>query len=403
MADQIPAPAPVAPAGAPTAVPAQGGTVAPESAAARESALMSFFGVDDGAAQPAAQQTPAETEPAKPDSQPTPPVPESQPGKAAEPEPETTKPEPILPAEGEPEGEEEEAGERDDNELAETSEGIVYRLPTWAQELPAEAQTQIKEMGTGLVKQIHHLKEQRAAAREARDELKTEIESIRERANEAIKGPAPLERTKEEPLTEIRNVADLDRHLEEAQATLQWCKKNPKGGVLRDNKGGTVEWDEENVADVRENCERALEAGEARRTYLQTYAEQSAAARQYYPALFMPNSPWQKNALELLDKKKGVPELVKVPDYELLLGDMLVGRVVRNGLYKLVKVETGKGAAARPAAGGTKPAPKSALSSSATAPPAQPAGAGPGLSELRTRAAKGDAAAKEQLADAFFS
>jgi hypothetical protein len=128
------------------------------------------------------------------------------------------------------------------------------------------------------------------------------------------------------------------------------------------------------------------------------------AARKHYPEQFREGSGFQKAASEIIADN---PEIVRRWDAKVAIGDELIGRSVRNGHYKLVKVEsTGAKGAAKPAAAASKPAatPKpAALSAVASAPAGRPAGAKPSLKELKDRAAKGDPVAEGSLIEAFFT
>jgi hypothetical protein len=391
MAENSSATAAAAASPAPTGSPSP----APERAAdASDSAVAAFFG-EEAPAQPAeadpAQGTDAVTTTATVD--PTTPTAESAEG-------ETTQ----SAEEGAPPKEEPEEGDVP----AETGDDAArgFALPEWAAGLPEEAQSQLREMGAGFVGTIRKFKEQRNDAREEAQDAKAEMETLKAKANKVLAGPVPLQPTPADPLARITNEEQLEAHLAEAESVIEWAERELNAfddDPDHEARSGEKAYTRADVRDIRKNAELAQRHGPKRLEFLRKQVSADEIARKHYPEQFREGSAFQRAAAEIIDDNR---EIVRRWDAKLAIGDELIGRSVRNGHFKLIKVEStaakdaakSGAAASKPAA--TKPA---ALSAVASTPAGKPSNAKPSLKELKDRAAKGDPVAENSLIDSFFN
>ncbi len=217
------------------------------------------------------------------------------------------------------EGDDDGEGDGDGDEPESDADRAPGDWPDSARKRVGKLTAQKKELAA-------NLEQARAEAEELRQQLQA-------RAAEAA----------EVPLPQIRNWDELQHHADAARGALEWLIKNPYGGEYQTSDGQTRSLTAEEVAERRIAVERVLNVQVPQRAqYLQQLAAANQEAAKHYPQLFQDNTPQSRMAHAIAQQ---YPEITRYPEHVMLVGDLMIGRAVREGRAVLVP----KGQAANPA------------------------------------------------------
>jgi hypothetical protein len=231
----------------------------------------------------------------------------AKPAAETKPEPEETEePEEVAEPDAEEEGEDNE--EEDDEESEEEAE-------------PSKAVEK-------LTKRVDKLTARAKTAEEERDRLKTENDSFKAQLDE--KPPVVVEGSKS-PLDAITSLEELETRVEQAKKVRAWAKANLDGGTIN-SASGPKELSADEVREHLQSAEEILDSASERKTFLSQRADMVRVAKEAYPVLFDKSSPAYKRMAE---EVKNFPVLLRLPHYELSMGDQMLGEMVRNGTLKL--------------------------------------------------------------------
>ena len=224
-----------------------------------------------------------------------------------------------------PEEEEDDDEDADDDDEEEEEEGAKDQL-----KMPERFRARLDK-----------LKNQREEWKAKTTALETEKKALEDRLAEADADPILLQPTAQNPLSNVRNLAELAAAEAHWQKLLDWAEDNEDGGTLAGADGKETELDRVGVRNLRKMARRMVEQHvPARRAYHEQRSRYVAEVKKAYPFLTQPNHKGAQYAARLV---KAVPELAAVrPDAELLAGDAYVGALVRKGLAVPVRGKNGE-------------------------------------------------------------
>jgi len=190
-------------------------------------------------------------------------------------------------------------------------------------------------------KRIDKLTKKRREAEELAESLKEEkarLESELEKRS-VIK----LEPTPEDPLADMESIDELDAKVSAAKKVRAWALANPDGATVTSPDGTERYVDRSEMQKYIAQTDALLtDHAPARRQYLAERAQILPEARKTYPALFKSGSPEHK---VMTDTLKAVPALKRLPGYEMVIGDAIVGMNARLSATAKSKDDTAKATA----------------------------------------------------------
>lgn len=208
----------------------------------------------------------------------------------------------------EPEESEDDASEKkDDEEEEEAPEG--------------EEDKSVKK----LEKRIDKLTRRRKEAETAVESLRSENENLK--AEVEKRSAIKLEPTAEDPLADMDSNEDLEAKVSAAKKVRAWALQNPDGATVTNPDGTERYVDRAEIARYIAQTDSLLtDHAPARREYLRQRQSILPEAKYVYPELFKTGSAEHK---VLVDTLKQVPALKRLPGYELVIGDAMLGMSVR--------------------------------------------------------------------------
>ena len=174
-------------------------------------------------------------------------------------------------------------------------------------------------------KRIDKLTRQRRDAEDEVKDLRGEIKDLRNQVTDNAN--TPVSRTNSaSPFEHLTSQEQIDAERQKAKDLRRWCRKNRDGAVIN-GKNGEVEYDSDQIEDILENAEEALDTHlPEREKFLEASAYWEPEAVKAYPWIDDRGS----NEYKLFNQAlKAFPQVKALPDYKILLGDMLVGRALR--------------------------------------------------------------------------
>jgi hypothetical protein len=288
---------------------------------------------------------------------------------------------PQGPASGDNAGEAEEESFAEDEEpldspdTGEESEEAPEEEGDFEEEEESEPEREVAPKGiTAMQKRIDKLTAKR-------HELETEVETLRgnlEKANAVSLTPS-----EEDPLADLESEADVEKHVQMMRQLRRWCLRNLDGGEITNSKGETLELSSQDVRTRLAHADDVIQHfGPQRLKYLGERGQFDTMARRHYPELFETSSPAAKMMADFLRR---CPEIMKVPNYRMIIGDAIRGMNVRLA----VESKNG-GKSAGTAANGQRP-----LSAGTSAgPKLAPRAVKPGVAPLQTTRKAGGASAR---------
>ena len=245
-------------------------------------------------------------------------------------------------------------------------------------------------------KRIDKITRKRREAETERDQFKTENETLK--AELQKHAAVTITPTPEDPLSHVESSEDLEASVSRAKQIRAWAKANRDGATITDPATG-----KERFVDAAE-MERYLDSSEAlltehapaRREYLRQREALLPEAKTTYPNLFKAGTDEHRI---LVDTLKQVPALKRLPGYEMVIGDAILGMVTR---LNAAKKPDGKAAASTPnaaTAGNRRPIAPAIPRASSTQPKSQPGN--PRSAAKSALLEKGDASARESYFSTF--
>ncbi|MEM6911061.1 MAG: hypothetical protein AAF555_05705 [Verrucomicrobiota bacterium] len=183
---------------------------------------------------------------------------------------------------------------------------------------------------------IGKLKRQRDEARENSETLQGRVSELEQNLETLQSRETVTLRSERNPLLEVASSEELATRLEQTEAHLQWALDHEDGGEVRLEGGAVREFTPEEVAAIKKNAEAVLKIhGPRHEKFLAARAQAREEAKGMYPELFQAGTD-AAQAREALQKQ--MPGLLELPNSDLLIGDHLLGRLVREGKVKVTVV-----------------------------------------------------------------
>jgi hypothetical protein len=213
----------------------------------------------------------------------------------------------------EPAGDEDAAEAQEEDEVAPETEEDEQEVEEEPEEEPAAARTKgISEMQRRI------------------DKLTAKTKSLE--ADLARASRPTLRPTESDPLSDLETEAEVTQYLAAMKATRRWALENLEGVEVLDDKGNPTEMSAKDVRARLAHAEEILqEHGPARLAYLRERRRYDDLARDEYPGLFESSSVDAKMMANFLAL---CPEMLRVPNYQMIIGDAIRGMRVRIGRAK---------------------------------------------------------------------
>lgn len=128
-----------------------------------------------------------------------------------------------------------------------------------------------------------------------------------------------------EALADVFDAAELAERVKKAGYIRRWCLQNP-GGATVAAESGRIELTAGQVRERLGYAEELIAGAPLRAEFLRERARFDAYARKVYPALFRRGSRECKIVECFLMQ---VPEITRLPNWLLIVGDALLGGAVR--------------------------------------------------------------------------
>ena len=270
----------------------------------------------------------------------------------------------AKPAEPAPMDAEEETDEAEETEsaAAEESEEDDEEEKDEEEEKSDEESGEDKSISR-LEKRIDKLTRRRKEAETAAESLRAENESLR--AEVEKRSAIRLEPTPEDPLADIETATDLESKVSAAKKVRAWALSNPDGATVTNPDGTERYVDRAEMAKFIAQTDALLtDHAPARKEYLKERESILPEARATYPDLFKPGT--QQHQV-LIDTLKQVPALKRLPGYEMVIGDALLGMQLR--MERAAKSKDATATKSAPTAGKSKAIAPAIPKPSASRPP----------------------------------
>jgi hypothetical protein len=184
-----------------------------------------------------------------------------------------------------------------------------------------------------LEKRIDKLTRRRKEAETAAESLRAENENLK--AEVEKRSAIKLEPTAEDPLADMDSPEDLEIKVSAAKKVRAWALQNPDGATVTNPDGTERYVDRAEIARYVAQTDSLLtDHAPARREYLRQREAILPEAKSTYPELFKTGSAEHK---VLVDTLKQVPALKRLPGYEMVIGDAMLGMSVRLERAKLAE------------------------------------------------------------------
>jgi hypothetical protein len=171
-------------------------------------------------------------------------------------------------------------------------------------------------------KRIDKLTAQKHEAIEKVEVLESKVKELEGKIGTVSTPPTP-----ENPLANVHTVEELTSRLEKARKIKTWALENLDGGEVQTEKGETQFLDGAAVKRWLALSESLIsEHIPQRKQYLETRAAFDVEAKKFYPNLY--KSGTEEN-LTLLSWIRTFPEVLRFPDFQLIIADALAGQKIR--------------------------------------------------------------------------
>lgn len=156
-----------------------------------------------------------------------------------------------------------------------------------------------------------------------------------------------------------REILEIDAQVGRFDQFAAWAEDNPSGGTWQEKDGKTYELSAEDVRAYRLEAQRSARRLESRReARMESLRNEYKSAREKSYAQAVKLYPWieQKSSVEFQEAVallRANPELMRRPDFELVVARMVVGERLEKEALKKAKISNGK--PGRPVATNTPP------------------------------------------------
>ena len=191
-------------------------------------------------------------------------------------------------------------------------------------------------------KRIDKLTRQRREAESEVKDLRVELDKVKESVGES--SPQPVIGSGN-PFQHLTDNKEIDAKIQSARETKKWARANRDGAVV-EGKNGEVEYTPEQVEDILNNAEDALDIHlPAQKEFIQ--------AKQYWDEESVKAYPWltDKGSKEYEVHENNLnefPAIKALPNHRILIADMMLGQAVRY--QEGQKTKPAKGSKQRPKA-----------------------------------------------------
>ena len=176
-----------------------------------------------------------------------------------------------------------------------------------------------------LEKRIDKLTRRRKEAESAAKSLRAENESLK--AEVEARSAIRLVPTPEDPLADLDTPAELEAKVSAAKKVRAWALQNPDGATVTNPDGSERYVDRAEIAKFVAQTDALLtDHAPARKEYLAQREVILPEAKATYPDLFKAGTAEHK---VMVDTLKQVPALKRLPGYEMVIGDALLGMKYR--------------------------------------------------------------------------
>lgn len=197
-------------------------------------------------------------------------------------------------------------------------------------EAEAEAEDEVEEEPQSL-KDLEYPKFKKRVDQlsKQKHELREEIDKLQEQLAEIKSGQAKQEKKPQtsDPIDNINTIDEVDAELERAESVIDWCDANEDGAVVLNDSGDEEELDSEEIRTIRKNAERMLRRLPKKAKAIQQRMAIDKVAHENYSWLADPKSAEFAEAQAVV---KAFPELLKLPEASIVLGDLIEGRKARH-------------------------------------------------------------------------
>lgn len=174
--------------------------------------------------------------------------------------------------------------------------------------------------------------EQPARASKGISEMQRRIDKLTAKAKgleaELAKASHPtLSPSEADPLSDLDSEAEVTQYLQRMKGMRRWALENLEGAEVLDANGNPVELSAKEVRARLAHAEEILQDhGPARLAYLRERSKYEEISRGEYPSLFESGSVDAKMMANFLAL---CPEMLRVPNYQMIIGDAIRGMRVR--------------------------------------------------------------------------
>ena len=200
-----------------------------------------------------------------------------------------------------------------------------------------EPEAEAKEPGSEKVqKRIDKLT---ARAKSAEEKVADLEAKLKETESVGVQKEVVSASSKADPLSEVQDARGLRDEIEKAMAVKRWCIENPDGGTVQAGDK-EIEIEAAQTRKMLADAEEMITIHVPRRErFIAEKVENERVARAEYPEMFKSGSDMEKAYHNLL---KAWPDVMRFPDYQLVIGDYMRGNAARMAKAAEAKAEPKK-------------------------------------------------------------
>jgi hypothetical protein len=186
------------------------------------------------------------------------------------------------------------------------------------------------DLPKGVQKRIDKLTAKRKQAEEEAENLRKEVETLKQAVTESQQASARNENSVTDasnPFSTLKSKAEVDKEVEQARWLRYKCMENPNGFIL-----GETEYGSEDVSRMLVNATKAVEEYLPKQmARIEVESQIKPIAEAAYPWWKSPQSQEYQVAQQIL---RTAPELKKFPDWQIWIGDAIAGMKMRESATK---------------------------------------------------------------------
>jgi hypothetical protein len=187
----------------------------------------------------------------------------------------------------------------------------------------AEDENTDGSLSKGVQKRIDKITAKRKQAEEEADNLRKEVEVLKQQVAESQQLSEKGVIDDENPFSSLKSKAEVDKEIEQARWLRYKCMENPDGFVLGDSEYG-----QDDVRRMLVNATKAIEDHLPKQmNRLDAESKIKPIAEATYPWWKAPQTKEYQQAQHIL---RTFPQLKKFPDWQMFVGDYIRGAAVRE-------------------------------------------------------------------------